>query len=380
MGEPIIELKDLTLHKDNIDIIKNINLKIYSNEFITLLGPSGCGKSTTLRIIAGLEKPTSGELIIEGKVFNDIPPYCRPLNTVFQKYALFPNMNVINNVMVGLKSRPYKYLLEFFGGKGQLENELKEKNIKANFFSLRKLINQKIEESARKCIKLVKLEGYEERRIDSLSGGQQQRIAIARAVVNRPKILLLDEPLAALDLKLRENMQYELKEMQRHLGITFIFVTHDQTEAMTMSDRIVVMNEGEIQQIGDAKSIYDLPVNNFVANFVGESNVFKGVYHIKDSKASVTFLGKDFDCDLYKGFEDGEAVNVVIRPEDFILTDKEHGQIVSLCKTCVFKGVSFEVCTDIANKEVVINTPVEAKPGEEIYLTVKPVEIHIMKI
>jgi spermidine/putrescine transport system ATP-binding protein len=379
MPDPIIELKDLVLTYDGVNVVDHIDLKIYPNEFITFLGPSGCGKTSTLRMIGGHERATSGEIIIDGKIFNNIPPYARPLNTVFQKYALFPNMNVIQNVMVGLKSRPFSYLYEFFGGKEQLIKELNEKGKKVNIFTLNKLINEKIEEEAKKALALVKLNGFEKRSIDQMSGGQQQRCAIARAIVNKPKILLLDEPLAALDLKLRENMQYELKEMQRKLGITFIFVTHDQTEAMTMSDRIVVMADGHIQQIGTPKETYNTPVNKFVANFVGESNIMPGVYHLKDGKASISFFDQEFPMDVYPGFVDGEACNVVIRPEDWDVIPASKAKFKLKVSTCIFKGVAYEICGMYEGKEIVIHAYIEAKPGSEIGLTVDPYEVHIMK-
>ena len=379
MPEPIIELRDLVQTFDGVNVVDHIDLKIYPNEFITFLGPSGCGKTSTLRMIAGLAEPTSGDIIIDGKVFNNIPPYARPLNTVFQKYALFPNMNVIQNVMVGLKSRPFKYLFEFFGGKEKLEKELIEQGKKVNILNLNKLINSKIEIEAKKALALVKLNGLETRSINQMSGGQQQRCAIARAIVNRPKILLLDEPLSALDLKLRENMQYELKEMQRKLGITFIFVTHDQTEAMTMSDRIIVMADGHIQQDGSPKDIYNMPKNKFVANFVGESNIMDGVYHIKDNKFYVDFFEQEFEMDEYKDFVDGERCSVVIRPEDWDVIPAEKAKLVVEVETCIFKGVTYEICAMFEGKEIVIHDYLEVKPGSKIGLTIDPYEIHIMK-
>ena len=289
MKKAIIELKNVSLRYDDDPenpIVNNINLQIYENEFVTLLGPSGCGKTTTLRMIAGFQTPTEGEVIIDGKVFNDIPPYARPINTVFQRYALFPHLNVIDNVKIGLNNRSLKNLIEFFGGEEKILNEIKEEKLakglplekasKANYFEINKKINEHIDVAAKNALSLVKLNGYEKRKIDQMSGGQQQRVAIARAIINKPKILLLDEPLAALDLKLRQNMQYELKEMQRALGITFIFVTHDQEEAMTMSDRVVVMQDGIIQQLGTPVDIYNEPVNPFVANLIGETNNVRG--------------------------------------------------------------------------------------------------------
>ncbi len=379
--KPIIQLRNLSLaYEDGIPVVDNINLDIYENEFITLLGPSGCGKTTTLRMIAGLEKPTSGEVIINGKIFNEIPAYARPLNTVFQKYALFPNMNVIQNVMVGLKNKSYKYLTDFFGGKEALEQELKDSKIKVNFFSLRKLINQKIYQSAKDALKLVKLEGFENRTIDAMSGGQQQRAAIARAIVNKPKILLLDEPLAALDLKLRENMQYELKEMQKRLGITFIFVTHDQTEAMTMSTRICVMANGHIQQLGTPNEIYDFPVNRFVSQFVGESNIFTGNYHNENGKYFVTYKDAKLDFIEYPSFENGERCDIVIRPEDFEIIPLEKASLTATVTTCVFKGESYEICADKDGKEIVIHKYLKIAPGTKVGLACDSSNIHLMKV
>lgn len=263
----IIELDQVSKRFDDSVIVNNISLKIYENEFITLLGPSGCGKTTTLRMIGGFETPSSGNIIIEGKVFNDLPPYARPINTVFQSYALFPNLNVEDNVAFGLNNRTYTYLVNFYGGEDQLKSEIISENpeLPITKKAIKKKINEHIKKSVSEALSLVSLKGYEKRRITQMSGGQQQRVALARAIINKPHILLLDEPLAALDLKLRQNMQYELKEMQRKLGITFLFVTHDQEEAMTMSDRIVVMKDGIIQQLGTPRKIYNEPVNRYVA-------------------------------------------------------------------------------------------------------------------
>ncbi|MDD3129554.1 MAG: ABC transporter ATP-binding protein, partial [Candidatus Izemoplasmatales bacterium] len=272
----LIELKNLTKSYDDEIVVNNVNLTIYENEFLTLLGPSGCGKTTILRMIAGFIKPEEGEIIIDGRIFNELPPYARPIHTVFQKYALFPHLNVIDNVAFGLNNRSWEYLENFYGNQriAAEQSALGEtKNI-----SVKKALKSLIYKDSVQALKLVKLEGYTNRKIDQLSGGQQQRVALARALVNKPKILLLDEPLAALDLKLRQNMQYELKEMQRNLGITFLFVTHDQEEAMTMSDRIVVMKEGVIQQLGSPKSIYNEPIYRYAANFIGETNIIKGTY------------------------------------------------------------------------------------------------------
>lgn len=285
----LIELIDVTKTYDEENVVNNINLTIYENEFVTLLGPSGCGKTTTLRMIAGFVQPDQGSVIINGKLFNDLPPYARPIHTVFQRYALFPHLNVFDNVAFGLNNRSWDYLQNFFGKEKVLAEAKKiAGNEEPKQSVIKKVIKQKIEIAVKDALKLVKLNGFENRKIDQISGGQQQRVALARALVNKPQILLLDEPLAALDLKLRQAMQYELKEMQRELGITFVFVTHDQEEAMTMSDRIVVMKEGIIQQVGTPKSIYNEPINRYVANFIGESNIMPGTYVKKDL---VNFLG-----------------------------------------------------------------------------------------
>ena len=307
MANIIIDLKGISKSYDGKDALKDINLYIRENEFITLLGPSGCGKTTTLRIIGGFEYPDSGDLFFAGKKINDLPPHKRAINTVFQKYALFPNMNIYENIAFGLK--------------------------------LKKVDKAVIDEQVQKMLKLVDLKGFEKRSIHSLSGGQQQRVAIARALINKPKVLLLDEPLAALDLKLRKDMQYELKTMQMELGITFIYVTHDQEEALTMSDTIVVMNHGVIQQIGTPEDIYNEPKNRFVADFIGESNIIDGVM-LKDYL--ISFNGAHFAC-LDKGFRDNEKVDVVIRPEDISIIKPENAKITGKVTDVVFKGVHYEV-------------------------------------
>lgn len=380
MKRVIIELKDVVKKFDDDIIVSGINLQIFENEFITLLGPSGCGKTTTLRMIGGFEKPNEGQIIIDGKDFSDLPPYARPLNTVFQRYALFPHLNVFDNVAFGLNNRGINYLLNFFNEEKLKEEIIEENKAKANFVvtkvKLRQKINEKINLSVLKALDLVKLKGYEKRKITQMSGGQQQRVALARAIVNRPKILLLDEPLAALDLKLRQNMQYELKEMQKKLGITFVFVTHDQEEAMTMSDRIVVMKDGIIQQLGTPKDVYNEPVNRYVATFVGESNIIRGKYI---SKNIVEFLGVKFDCMGYS-FSDGEIVDVVIRPEDFDVVSLENAKISGTVTSSIFKGVHNELCIDINGIEFVINTYENYEVGQPIGLKVDPYEIHLMKV
>ena len=505
----IIELKNIVKAYDDHVVVKGMNLYVNDNEFITFLGPSGCGKTTTLRMIGGFEGPDSGEIILNGEVVNNLPPYQRPINTVFQRYALFPHLSIFDNVAFGLRN--YNRVFEELKSnvrrlheaeRKELQKKLVAKNVskeerielKAKLKALKlqideeiynekeKLIAHRLEEvekkyekiipeleekieiewnkddevknakkrineiheeieaavsaganrakttkkyeaelkrlksiavweeldrleaelkqahkdyadevksakslmmtkkqineAVRKALKLVKLEGYEHRKIDTLSGGQQQRVAIARAVVNRPKILLLDEPLAALDLKLRQNMQYELKEMQRKLGITFIFVTHDQEEALTMSDTIVVMNDGYIQQIGTPEDIYNEPKNRFVANFIGESNIIRGEY-VGDKK--VKFMNQIFDC-VDENFQPGEECDVVIRPEDFDRVPLEQAKLIGVVDSVVFKGVHFEICAIINGMEFVIHDYEIAKVGDKIGLSVDPYEIHLMKV
>ena len=344
MGKKLIELRNVSKLYDNVKVVNNLNLYINENEFITLLGPSGCGKTTTLRMIGGFELPDEGEIILNGVNVTKVPPYERPINTVFQRYALFPHLNVFDNIAFGLKNQ--------------------------------KLEKIEIRERVEQALKLVSLPDFALRKVQNLSGGQQQRIAIARAIVNKPKILLLDEPLAALDLKLRQNMQYELKEMQRKLGITFIYVTHDQEEALTMSDTIVVMKDGLIQQIGTPFGIYNEPNNRFVANFIGESNIFEGKY-LKTNY--VTFMGKEFEC-VDIGFLDNEIVDVVIRPEDFDIIPAKGAKLKGEVSSSVFKGVHFELCLMILGKEIVVHTYENRKVGETIGLKVDPYEIHLMKV
>ena len=505
----LIELKNICKSYDDNQVVKDMNFYIYDNEFITFVGPSGCGKTTTLRMIGGFEMPDSGEIVLDGEVINNLPAYQRPINTVFQRYALFPHLDVYDNVAFGLRNfnRTYEELksnvrrkhekerlelvkklnakkitkeekielrAELAELKKQIDNEIYEqkealvekrleeteskyekifdelnrkidiewdkddevkeakkriteienliaeeveaggqqnkvakkyeaelkklKNV-ANWTELTKLEKQlkqahkdynaeiksakslmmtkkQIDQAVKEALRLVRLEGYENRKIDKMSGGQQQRVAIARAVVNKPKILLLDEPLAALDLKLRQNMQYELKEMQRKLGITFIFVTHDQEEALTMSDTIVVMNGGVIQQIGKPEDIYNEPKNRFVATFIGESNIIRGKY-LGDKK--VSFMGQTFDC-VDEDFAVGEAVDVVIRPEDWDRVPVEEAKLVGVVDAVVFKGVHFEICAIINGKEFVVHDYEIAHVGDKIGLSVDPYEIHLMKV
>ncbi len=316
----LIDLKNITKVYDGATVLENINLYIRKKEFVTLLGPSGCGKTTTLRIIGGFETPTSGEVLFEGRDIAHLPPYKRRVNTVFQKYALFPHLNVFDNIAFGLK--------------------------------LKKLPKAEITRRVESMLELVNLRGYGKRHVDALSGGQQQRVAIARALVNEPEVLLLDEPLAALDLKLRKEMQLELKNMQQRLGITFLYVTHDQEEALTMSDTIVVMREGHILQIGDPKRIYDEPANAFVADFIGESNILRGTM-IHDEL--VSFAGQSFPCVDF-GFGENAPVDVVIRPEDIMLVGEDVGQLVGTIRSVLFKGVHYEMCVDFGFGE---NAPVD---------------------
>ena len=343
MVENIIELKNLCKSYDELTILDNFSLNIKKNEFLTLLGPSGCGKTTTLKVIAGFEYADDGKVIFEGKDINNTPPYQRPVNTVFQKYALFPHMNIYENIAFGLR--------------------------------IKKLPKEEIDRKVKEMLKLVALEGYENRKVDSLSGGQQQRIAIARALVNEPKVLLLDEPLGALDLKLRQEMQIELKRMQQKLGITFIFVTHDQEEALSMSDTIVVMNKGKIQQMGTPEDIYNEPKNSFVARFIGESNIFDGIM-LDDFK--VEFCGKVFDC-VDKGFEKNENIEVVIRPEDIEITSIENGMMSGKVNSVTFKGVHYEIEVEQENTKWIIHNIKSAKVGSTIGLIIDPEAIHIMR-
>lgn len=344
MANHIIELVDLTKEYDGTEALKGINLYIRQNEFITLLGPSGCGKTTTLRLIGGFEKPTSGTVLFEGVNINDVPPYKRRVNTVFQKYALFPHMNVFENIAFGLR--------------------------------IKKTDKSAIKEKVSYMLKMVNLEGFEKRSVDSLSGGQQQRIAIARALVNEPEVLLLDEPLGALDLKLRKEMQLELKNMQKRLGITFVYVTHDQEEALTMSDTIVVMQKGIIQQIGTPQDIYNEPKNAFVADFIGESNIIDGVM-LQDYR--VRFAGHVFDC-VDKGFDKDEPVDVVVRPEDIKLMHENENLLQGHVRSVIFKGVHYEMQVDDTNGCIWIIQSTSMEPvGTKVGLKINPGDIQIMK-
>lgn len=360
MAEKIIELKNLVKTYDGTNVVDGINLYIRKGEFVTLLGPSGCGKTTTLRMIAGFETPDGGEVLLNGKNITDLPPYLRPVNTVFQRYALFPHLNVYDNVAYGLKLKTVTATYENKNGETITKKQ--------------RLSKKEIDERVSKALKMVDLEEFEKRDVTTLSGGQQQRIAIARAIVNEPEILLLDEPLGALDLKMRKDMQIELKEMHRKLGITFIYVTHDQEEALTMSDTIVVMNDGVIQQIGTPKDIYNEPKNAFVADFIGESNILSGTIV---GKNKVRFINKDFD--MVDDFPEGDKVDVVVRPEDIFIVNKGLGQADGKIIDSVFKGVHYEMTFKIGKTEILIQDTVERTVGEEVSIIIKPEDIHVME-
>lgn len=341
--ENIINLKDIRMSYDGEIVLDGINLSIKDGEFVTFLGPSGCGKTTTLRIIAGFESQDSGDVFFEGKNINALPPHKRNINTIFQRYALFPHLNVYDNVAFGLKV------------KGVTKSEIKEKVLE--------------------MLTLVNLKGLEKRKIDTLSGGQQQRVAIARAIINHPKVLLLDEPLSALDLKLRKDMQVELKNLQKRTGITFIFVTHDQEEALSMSDTVVVMDKGKIQQIGTPADIYNEPENAFVADFIGESNIIDGVMK-KDFLVEIN--KREFTC-LDSGFNENEPVDVVIRPEDVDIVTPMEGTLEGTVTSVTFLGVHYEIIVDINNFKWMIQTTDKHEVGETVGLLIEPDAIHIMK-
>jgi len=349
-AKPIIELQNVSKYYGDMPAAKNVTLKIKKGEFVTLLGPSGCGKTTTLRMIAGFEAPTEGKVFIDGIDVTNMPPHKRPVNTVFQRYALFPHLNVFNNIAFGLKLKRIA------------DGTIKDK--KGNEYErLRKLTKQEIKEKVENALKLVDLEGYGHRDVSSLSGGQQQRVAIARALVNEPQVLLLDEPLGALDLKMRKDMQIELMDMHKKLGITFVYVTHDQEEALTMSDTIVVMRHGLIQQIASPQVVYDEPANAFVADFIGESNIFSGVM-LEDYK--VEFLDHTFEC-VDKGFKKNEPIDVVIRPEDIYIipADNPRSQATAVVEKCVFKGDHFEIIAYINDVEIIIHETEKCDIGEK---------------
>ena len=343
MSKELIRLRDLCMAFDDEPVLDHINLYINDKEFLTLLGPSGCGKTTTLRIIGGFATPTSGDVLFDGVRINAVPPYQRQINTVFQKYALFPHLNVYENIAFGLR--------------------------------MQKLPEAEIKERVMEMLETVSLKGFEHRRPEALSGGQQQRVAIARALVNRPKVLLLDEPLAALDLKLRKDMQIELKRIQQQVGITFIYVTHDQEEALTMSDTIVVMDKGSIQQIGTPEDIYNEPKNAFVADFIGESNIIDG---IMPEDNVVQMYGRRFPC-LDGGFAPNEAVDVVIRPEDIDIVPVEQGQLTGTVTSVTFKGMQYDIIVDFRGFKWLIQTTDHCPEGARIGIKIDPDGIHVMK-
>ena len=340
--EVIINLTDVSKAFDGETVLDHINLQIHDKEFVTLLGPSGCGKTTTLRIIGGFETPDTGEVEFDGKSVKDVPPHKRPVNTVFQRYALFPHLNVFENVAFGLR--------------------------------LKKTPEEIIRTKVKEMLTMVNLKGFERRRVSTLSGGQQQRVAIARALINEPEVLLLDEPLGALDLKLRKDMQNELKKIQKATGITFIYVTHDQEEALSMSDTVVVMANGQIQQIGSPTDIYNEPENAFVADFIGESNIVDGVM-LDDF--SVRFSGHTFVC-VDKGFGNNQKVDVVVRPEDVDVVAPDKGMLQGLVTSVTFKGVHWEIIVDIGGFKWMIQTTDFVAEGEHIGLFIEPEAIHIM--
>lgn len=342
--ENIVSLKNIIVEfEDGERILKNISLDIKDKEFVTFLGPSGCGKTTTLRIIAGFLEPNSGDVFFDGQRINGVPPHKRNVNTVFQKYALFPHLNVYENIAFGLR--------------------------------IKKVPEKEIVRRVGEMLELVNLIGYEKRSVNRLSGGQQQRVAIARALVNHPKVLLLDEPLGALDLKLRKEMQIELRNIQQELELTFIYVTHDQEEALTMSDSIVVMNNGSIQQIGSPTDIYNEPVNSFVADFIGESNIISGMM---PRDCLVEFNGKQFEC-VDKGFAPGERVDVVIRPEDVKITSPDKAGLTGIVESVVFKGVHYEMVIDGVDFKWTVHSTQAEPVGAMVGMKVAPFDIHIMK-
>ncbi|MBR5996916.1 MAG: ATP-binding cassette domain-containing protein [Bacilli bacterium] len=423
----IISLQGVTKVFDGTTVVDNFNLDITKGEFVTFLGPSGCGKTTTLRMIAGFELPTSGVILLNGQDISLLPPYKRPINTVFQRYALFAHLNIYNNIAFGLKLKKIPYDVPILEKEDQskvnannkqiaklkaqlakarkfnkkakedkkipdeqlkeIENQIgalvdENKTLSANPIDVvtkfRHLTKQEIKEKVERALKVVDLEGFEKRDISTLSGGQQQRIAIARAIVNEPEILLLDEPLGALDLKMRKEMQLELKAMHKKLGITFIYVTHDQEEALTMSDTIVVMNDAVIQQVGKPKEIYDEPNNAFVADFIGESNIYTGTM-AKDNK--VRFLNKYWDADPvdFGKFPVNEKVDVVVRPEDFILGKAGSGVVDGVVSSKIFKGMHYEYIINVGKSEVIVQSTAELDEGIKVSLDVEPVNIQIMK-
>ena len=360
MGEHIIELKNVTKYYGDNLVLENVSFYVNKGEFITFLGPSGCGKTTTLRMIAGFDLPSSGQILLDGEDISNLPPNKRPVNTVFQRYALFPHLNVFENIAFGLKCK--RVINTYQNDKGK------------TYTKKQRLSKAEIAQKVKKALEIVDLEGFEKRSVTTLSGGQQQRVAIARAIVNEPEILLLDEPLGALDLKMRKEMQIELKEMHRRLGITFIYVTHDQEEALTMSDTIVVMADGIVQQIGTPTSIYNEPANTFVADFIGESNIFNGTVV---GNRKVKFCGKTFNC--LDDFEVNEMVDVVVRPEDIHMCPPDEKKLRGTVISVVFKGIHYEITVKVGKYELVIQSTQSREVGEEIGMDIAPDGIHLMK-
>lgn len=356
----IIELKNVGKSFDDVVVVEDFNLEVKKGEFVTFLGPSGCGKTTTLRMIAGFEIPTEGQITLKGEDISKLPPYERPINTVFQRYALFPHLNIYDNIAFGLKLKTNEVTYKKDNGKIITRKE--------------KLSKKEIDKKVKRALEIVDLEGFEKRSVDTLSGGQQQRIAIARAIVNEPQILLFDEPLGALDLKMRKEMQIELKAMHERLGITFIYVTHDQEEALTMSDKIVVMSDGVIQQIGTPEEIYNEPKNAFVADFIGESNIFNG--KVTD-KLQVQFCDHTFTC--VDDFHIGTKVDVVVRPEDIVMKPKGEGMMDVVVDSVVFKGVHYEITVLSGDNEIVINSIYNAVVGDTISIDIDPDSIHLIE-
>ena len=353
MPKELIRLANCTMAFDGEVVLDNINLYINDQEFLTLLGPSGCGKTTTLRIIGGFQTPTQGDVFFDGVRINDVPPHKRTINTVFQRYALFPHLNVFENIAFGLRIP-------------KTDSESRRKV---------KLPESEIQERVLEMLKVVNLKGFEKRAVSSLSGGQQQRVAIARALVNRPKVLLLDEPLGALDLRLRKDMQIELKRIQQAMGITFIYVTHDQEEALAMSDTVVVMDEGKIQQIGTPEDIYNEPKNAFVADFIGESNIIDGIMR---ADGVVEIFNRRFQC-LDKGFAKDEPVDVVIRPEDVDIVPEGQGQLKGTVTSVTFKGMQYDIIVDFYGFKWLIQTTDLSPVGSRIGIKIDPDGIHVMK-
>ncbi len=343
MSKALIRLSDLTMVFDGETVLDHLNLTINDSEFLTLLGPSGCGKTTTLRIIGGFQEPTAGDVFFDGARINEVPPYKRQINTVFQKYALFPHLDVYDNIAFGLR--------------------------------VAKLPKEEIHSRVTEMLSIINLSGFENRKVASLSGGQQQRVAIARALVNRPKVLLLDEPLGALDLRLRKDMQNELKRIQQAMGITFIYVTHDQEEALTMSDTVVVMDKGHIQQVGTPEDIYNEPQNAFVADFIGESNILDGIMR---EDYCVEFFGHQYQC-LDKGFAPNEPVDVVIRPEDIDIVHAQQGLLTGSVTNVTFKGVHYDIIVDLGGFKWLIQTTDYQPVGAQIGIQLDPDAIHVMK-